>query len=84
MNNQFYLDRIAKAKLQIVELEEAIDALIAGNIVSYSFDTGQTKQTATKADIGMLQAMIDALMNRIIVYEARLTGGTTIIMRPAF
>ena len=84
MDNSFYLARIEKAKLQIVELETAIDALITGNILSYSFDSGQTRQSVTKNDIEKLNKMIDALMNRIIVYEARLTGGTTVIMRPGF
>ncbi len=79
----FFQARIDAIKVQIVEIETAISALLAGTIVSYELDTGQTKTKVTKMSINSLERMIDSLMERLFRYEARLNGGGTMIAGPA-
>lgn len=75
-----YLEaRIARTKELIVIYEDAIDALgVAGAIQSYTIDTGQSRQTVTRADIPTLDKMLDALYNRLTTFEARLNGAASI------
>lgn len=82
MDENFLSSRILATKTQIVALEEAILALTAGAIVSYTLDTGQSRQTVTKADIGVLTKALDSLYNRLATLEARLTGSGVVTMRP--
>ena len=79
----FFKARITAIKVQIVEIETAISALLAGTIVSYELDTGQSKTKVTKMNISSLERMLDSLMERLFRYEARLNGGGTQIAGPA-
>lgn len=83
MDAAFLQARIDQIKIQIVELETAFDALIAGTIVSYELDTGQSKTKVTKMSIATITRLLDALMERCYRYEVRLKGGGTIIAGPS-
>lgn len=84
MNNQFYKERIQKAKERIVSYEDAIDQLLANQIESYQLDTGQSVQRVTKMNIEVLEKAIDTLLNRCATWEARITGCGTTYVRPGF
>jgi hypothetical protein len=69
--------RIAKTKTLIEKYEDAIDALSApGGAESYSLDTGQTRQSVTRANLGSLQATLDSLENRLSTLYARRNGAS--------
>ena len=84
MDRTFIQARITATKAQIVAYEEAILALTTGGMISYTIDTGQTKNTVTKLDIDKLNAALGGLYNRCATLEARLTGGGTIVSRPGW
>lgn len=84
MDRTFLQARIDATKLLIVAYEDAVTALVAGTIESYTLDTGQSRQTVTKFDIKKLNAAIDGLYNRCVTLEARLHGRGTVTMRPDF
>lgn len=75
MNREFLAERIVVTKSLIVAYEGAVLALGAANgVQSYTLDTGQSKQTVTRADIASLNTMLDSLYNRLATMEARLNG----------
>jgi hypothetical protein len=75
--------RIARTKELIVKYEDAIDALSTGAVQSYSLDTGQTRQTVTKHQLGSMRLQLDSLENRLATLQARLCGGSTRVI-PGF
>ncbi len=83
MDRTFIQGRIDATKVQIVAYEDAAAALATG-VQSYTLDTGQSRQTVTKLDIGALQRAIDSLYNRCATLEARLNGSGTVTARPAW
>lgn len=83
MAEQFWLDRITKAKSQVVLLEDAIDFLYANPHSSYTLDTGQGNQKVTRPDLDGLQRQYDSLLDRIATLEARCFGASQQI-RPGF
>lgn len=84
MDSAFLLARITATKAAIVAYEDALLALSAANgVQSYTLDTGQDRQTVTRADIGSLNRAVDSLYNRLATLEARLYGGST-QARPAW
>lgn len=81
MDAAFLQERITATKAQIVAYENAVLALgTAGGVQSYTIDTGQTRQTVTRADLPQLNKMIDSLMNRLATLEARLNGNQTMVI----
>ncbi len=80
----FLQERITKTKEQIVALEDAAAGIMSGAIVSYTLDTGQSRQTVTKANVNQINTAIDSLYNRLATLEARCNGGGTVIGRPAW
>ncbi len=78
MDRAFLVDRITATKAQIVAYEDALLAFgTNGAIQSYTLDTGQSRQTVTRADLSTMNKVLDGLYNRCATLEARLTGGTT-------
>lgn len=75
--------RIVATRAMIVAYETAILALSNG-AQSYSLDTGQTRQTVTRQQVGSLRLQLDALENRLAYYTNKLTGENTVIVRPGF
>lgn len=82
MDCQFLQDRIAATKALILVYEEAFSALAHGGISSYIIDTGQTKQTVTKANIATFSNTLDSLYNRLATMEARAGCGGSTYVRP--
>lgn len=76
-------ERIDKTKAMIVAYEDAILALSTDNVFQYSLDTGQTRQTVTKQQLGSLRLQLDQLENRLATLQARLCGGSTYV-KPGF
>lgn len=66
---------IVTAQAQLTQLNAAIAAILDPTIRNYTFDSGQTIQTARRQDLKELYASVEALENRICTLQARLTGG---------
>ena len=76
-SEQFWEDELTNAKILLVGIEKALNAFAAnGTIQSYTLDTGQDKQTVTRADIGSLYKQRDKLLVEIQALEARLGAGS--------
>ncbi|HKY40797.1 MAG TPA: hypothetical protein VJN18_32905 [Polyangiaceae bacterium] len=82
--DDFFQERIAATKAEILVLEEAALAIETGAIQSYTLSTGQTSQTVTKANISTLRSAIDHLLNRLAVLDARVNGAARLYVRPGF
>lgn len=83
-DNAWLDDRIAKTRELIEAYENAILAISTGSI-SYTLDTGQTKQTVTKASLGEIRSALAALENRLAMLCARRNpGSTSFYGRPGF
>lgn len=76
-------ERIAATKLAILAYEAAILALASG-VQSYSLDTGQTRQTVTKQQLGSMRLQLIDLENRLQSLENKLAGGGALYVRPGF
>lgn len=70
-------ERIAKTEALIVAYEDAITTLGTGGVQSYTLDTGQTRQTVTRANLAELKLMLESLENRRATLKARLEGACT-------
>ena len=80
-DKDFLQDRIDKTKALIILYEDAVTSLVTGKILSYTIDTGQTRQTVTKNDVVQLNTQIDSLYNRLATLCTRLDGsGTTTVV----
>ena len=82
--SQFWLDQITNTQARIVALQGAALAIETGGIESYTLDTGQTRQTVTKANIGVLERAIGSLLNSLATLEARCSGSGVVNVRPSF
>lgn len=61
----------------------AITAVSTGAVQSYSLDTGQTRQTVTKANIGSIRLQLKELYTLRDMLRTRLCGGSYYV-RPGF
>jgi len=84
MNRTFIAARIAATQAEIIALEDALLALATNQIQSYTFDSGQTRQVATRLNLTELRKAVDSLYNRCATLEARLTGGNVLKANPAW
>lgn len=67
--------RIDARKAQILATEAAITALLGG-AQSYTLDTGQTRQTVTKANLSELRKTLQWLESELARLDEQLNGGT--------
>ena len=75
-------ERITATKAQITAYEDALLAFgTNGAMQSYTLDTGQSRQTVTRADLSTMNRVLDSLYNRLATLEARLYGGS-VTVRP--
>jgi hypothetical protein len=74
--------RIARTKELIVAIEDAIEK-VGGGMQSYTLDTGQTRQTVTKADLSSLEIRLNSLENRLATLQAR-RNGAALNVRPVW
>ena len=79
MDKSFLIERIVAIKALIVTAQTAQAGLMSGAIESYTLDTGQTRQTVTKVNIGTLQNAINSLFNQYATMYARVYGGTVMV-----
>lgn len=84
MSDAFLRQQISAIEAQITAWQAAATALGAGQIASYSLDTGQSKQNVTNANIQVLNDAIDGLYNRLETLEIRLNGGGTVTVTPGW
>lgn len=76
-------ERIAATKLAIIAYENAI-LVLSNGVQSYSLDTGQTRQTVTKHQLGSLRLQLTDLENRLQNLQNQLAGGGALYVRPGF
>jgi hypothetical protein len=77
--------RITATKDLIVAYESAILALsTAGGAQSYSLDTGQTRQSVTRADLSSMRIALDGLEARLAYYQNQLSGCGSFAVKPAW
>ena len=75
-SNDYWMDELQNAKILLVQVEKAINTFLSnGNIQSYTIDTGQDKQTVTRADLNNLRSQRTELLSQIQVLESRLNIG---------
>ena len=82
--NTFICAQAAALEQLIIEYQNAALDLAQNKIQSFSFDTGQTKETVTKASVKLLQDTTDQLYNRYVVLCNRCTGQNVVIARPCW
>lgn len=82
IDSDFLDDRIAAVKLRIIAIENAM-LEVAGGAISYSLDTGQSRQSVTKSTPRQLQDSLDAALNLLATLDARRNGGGR-VLRPAY
>lgn len=76
--------RLAKVEELIERVEDAILQLSSGAVVSYSLDTGQSRQTVTKQSIGQLKNLLESLESRRNALRSRLGCGGSGYMGPGW
>lgn len=81
-DSTFIKERIERTKELILVYEEAI-AVLSSGAQSYSLDTGQTRQSVTKAQMSQLKNMLEYLENRLTTLQARL-GCARVHVKPGF
>jgi len=75
--------RIAAVEAQIIAYEEAILAIGTDGLQSYTLDTGQSRQTVTKANMSELRLALSNLENRRATLLVR-RNGSGFHGRPSF
>lgn len=82
--------RIDSTKAAIVAYEAALLALSTG-AQSYTLDTGQSRQTVTKASVGEMERVLGRLEQRLRDYENELAAvagtsatGASVYIRPGY
>ncbi len=83
----FYKQRIEAVQRLIVAYETVLDGLAANPVLSYTLDTGQSRQVVTRVDVVRLTRELDSLYNRYATLHARVygsSGGASHIARPAW
>lgn len=75
-SEKFWADELANTRYLLSLVNKAIAELTANPTQSYTLDTGQTKQTVTKADLNQLYLRRDALIGQISTLESRCGAGS--------
>jgi hypothetical protein len=79
----FWEQRLAAKKAALLAYDAALTAL-AGGAQSYSLDTGQTRQTVTKANVTEMRNVIKQLESDIATLQQRLRGCGSAYVRPSW
>ena len=74
--------KLEKTKALIDALDDAILALTAGGVLSYTLDTLQSRQTVTRQDVSKLEEMRAGLFNQYDALCMRLGNGGAIRVIP--
>lgn len=81
---QYLTARIAATEAAIEQYENAELALTTGGVQSYTIDTGQSRQTVTRANLSEIRRGVDSLYNRRATLIARRDGCGVVITRPCW
>lgn len=84
MDRTFLEERITRTKTLIENYEDALLALADPTVMSYTLDTGQSRQVVNRQNIVSLENTLDGLYNRLCTMEARLNGGNSVYVRPGW
>ena len=82
--SDFCTSQIETIMAQIVLYQSVLSQLAANPNRSYSFDTGQTKETVTKWDAPRIRDLINDLMGDLQTWDDCLNGASSVIARPGF
>jgi len=83
-SREFICNQIPILQQQITDYQNAATALAINQIQSFTYDTGQTRETISKMEVDKLHAVIDVLYNRYIMLCSRCNGSNVIIARPCW
>ncbi len=83
-NRQWIEQRIEQARRMIEVYEEAIIKVGTDGVMSYTLDTGQTRQVVTKQNLTELRNALSSWENRLQMLENKLNGGGSFVMKPAW
>ncbi len=83
-DREFLEQRLVVIEAQITAYDAALLAFAGGAVQSYTMDTGQTRQTVTKANITEIRRLLDGLMNQRAVLRAQLGYGGHTYVVPGF
>lgn len=83
LDTEWYDERIAATKEAIAAYEAGILALGTG-AQTYSLDTGQTRQTVTKANLGSMRLQLRDLYTQLDFLCHRRDGDASVRVIPAF
>lgn len=75
--------RIAATEAAIIAYEAGITALATGGVQTYTLDTGQTRQSVTKANLSEMKLALNSLENRRATLIARRDGASVNVV-PGF
>ncbi len=84
MKGTFLAGRIQFIEAEIVRFEGAIAGLVDGTLESYDFDSGQTRQRATRHELDQITKHLKALYALHDVLEASYTGNGVVVVQPCF
>jgi hypothetical protein len=80
-DNEFWEARRDKLAVAIAAYEDALIAFADSNTQSYTLDTGQTRTTVQRAEIGSLRNTYEALLSTYDDLCARICGAS-VVVRP--
>lgn len=83
-DSQFLTARIIATEAAIEKYEAAELALATTGVQSYTLDTGQSRQTVTRANLTEIRKSIDSLYNRRSTLFARRDGCGVVTTRPGW
>lgn len=85
---QYWEVQLRNKKVLLQKVQEGIlhlsSASGANNIVSYTIDTGQDKQTVTRADLSSLKSLEFNLQKEIAALEMQLHNNAPRIIQPGY
>lgn len=80
----FLEQQLAAVEAMITAYGAALLAFASGTVQSYTLDTGQTRQTVTKANLSEIRRLRAELMNERAVLRAQLGYGGHTYVVPGF
>jgi hypothetical protein len=79
MSDTFWQDRLTACQNTLIAAQDLLLVLLSDDTPqqkAYTLNTGQSTVSVTKADLGKVYSIIDALMNQCAVLDARVNGAT--------
>ncbi len=84
LDNTYLDEQITRTKALIDAYYAAELAITAGQMQSYTLNTGQTTQSVTQSNLAVLSSAIDTLYKRLETLCQRRYGTGTVVGRPAW